>query len=152
MLGHDWTMSGLRPFPEVQRALDEMAPSGHRTVGWSVLNALARSQIRHGQSVVLDGVARTPEIEATRTVARSEGARFVLVVTECRDLAIHKSRIVGRERHIPDWYELDWSNVEQSRASWERPHDADLYLNTADSWDDSAVRLNDLLRRDDDAT
>ena len=46
VLGHDWAMSGLRPFPEVQEALDAMGVRGHRGVGWSVLWALARSQLR----------------------------------------------------------------------------------------------------------
>jgi len=58
VLGHDWAMSGLRPYPEIQTALDEMDPSGHRAVGWSIISALAREQLRRGSSVVLDGVAR----------------------------------------------------------------------------------------------
>ena len=28
VLGHDWAMSGLRPFPEVQAALDTMGSRG----------------------------------------------------------------------------------------------------------------------------
>ena len=58
VLGHDWAMSGLRPYPELQTALDAMGLRGHRGVGWSILSALARSQLRHGRPVVLDGVAR----------------------------------------------------------------------------------------------
>ena len=69
VLGHDWAMSGLRPYPEVQDALDTMGRRGHRGVGWSLLWALARSQLRLGSSVVLDGVAREPEVEGTRLVA-----------------------------------------------------------------------------------
>src|ERR1700756_3382593 len=57
VLGHDWAMSGLRPYPELQEALDAMGVRGHRGVGWSILWALARSQLRHGRSIVLDGVA-----------------------------------------------------------------------------------------------
>ena len=41
VLGHDWAMSGLRPYPELQAALDTMGPRGHRGVGWSLLWALA---------------------------------------------------------------------------------------------------------------
>ena len=36
VLAHDWAMSGLRPFEAVQSALDEMVPSGHQSVGWSM--------------------------------------------------------------------------------------------------------------------
>jgi predicted kinase len=79
VLAHDWAMSGLRPYEAVQRALDAMTPLGHQPVGWSILRALARAQIRRGSSVVLDGVAGEPAIGLCRQVADDEGARFLVV-------------------------------------------------------------------------
>ena len=100
VLGHDWAMSGLRPYPELQRALDAMDPPGHRGVGWSLLWALARSQLRRGSSVVLDGVARDPEVVGTRLVAAEEGAATFVVMTTCADVELHRSRVEGRQpRH-----------------------------------------------------
>src|SRR5580692_9628438 len=78
VLAHDWAMSGLRPYPELQAALDHMTPPGHRAVGWSILRALARAQLRQGSSVVLDGVARLPEIGDCRHLADEEGAQMIL--------------------------------------------------------------------------
>ena len=144
VLAHDWAMSGLRPFPEVQAALDDMEPSGHRAVGWSILNALARAQLREWRSVVLDGVARSPEIEDCRESARSEAARLVVVATQCSDPAVHRSRIEVRRRRIPNWYELDWNRVERSLATWDQPAGADLCLDTASSWEDNLARLHAL--------
>jgi predicted kinase len=143
VLGHDWAMSGLRPYGQIQAALDEMG-SGHRIVGWSILCALARAQLRHGRSVILDGVARAPEIDACRDLARDEGARSAVVVTNCSDIAVHRSRVEGRQRLIPDWYELDWDQVARSRESWEQPGNADLYLDTVGSWEGtlSLLRLH----------
>ena len=132
VLAHDWAMSGLRPFEAVQDALDSMVPTGHRPVGWSILSALARAQIRRGSSVVLDGVARTPEVDRCRAVADQEGARFVTVVTECADPATHRLRIESRRRSIPDWYELDWARVERSRSTWDDSLPADLTLQATD--------------------
>ena len=66
VLSHDWAMSGLRPYPEIHKTLDAMDPPGHGRVGWSILWALARAQLRGGRSVVLDGVARHPEIDGSR--------------------------------------------------------------------------------------
>ena len=40
VLAHDWVMSALRPYPELQVALDAMEPPGHRVVGWSILESL----------------------------------------------------------------------------------------------------------------
>jgi hypothetical protein len=144
VLAHDWAMSGLRQFPEVQAALGEMEPSGHRVVGWSVLNALARAQLRRGCSVVLDGVARAPEIEDCRESARLEGVPLVVVATRCTDAAVHRSRIEGRQRLIPNWYELDWDHVERSLATWLQPDGVDLCLDTSQAWEDTILSLNAL--------
>jgi predicted kinase len=145
VLGHDWAMSGLRPFPEVQETLDVMGVRGHRGVGWSVLWALARSQLRLGSSVVLDGVARQLEVDGTRQVAVEEGADAVVVMTSCGDGALHRSRVEGRQRAIPNWYELDWDHVEQARSAWEPPHDVDLVLESERTVLDNADTLCALL-------
>jgi len=131
LIAHDWAMSGLRPFPEVQAVLDAMEPPGHGRVGWSLLRALAQSQLRRGSSVVLDGVARAPQVETLRLLAAEEGARFLVILTDCSDLELHRSRVDGRERGIPGWYEFDWSHVEASRKSWDPDMSVDLKVDTA---------------------
>jgi predicted kinase len=145
VLGHDWAMSGLRPFPEVQEALDAMGVRGHRGVGWSVLWALARSQLRLGSSVVLDGVARQPEVDGTRQLALAEGVGAVVVMTSCGDATLHRSRVEGRQRGIPNWYELDWAHVEQARSAWVPPHDIDLVLESERTVQENAEGLRALL-------
>jgi predicted kinase len=145
VLGHDWAMSGLRPFPEVQEALDTMGVRGHRGVGWSLLWALARSQLRLGSSVVLDGVARDPEVQETRRMAAEEGAGSFVVMTSCLDAGLHRQLVDGRQRHIPDWYELDWDHVERARASWVPPKELDLVLDAAVPVEENAERLRVLL-------
>jgi len=145
VIGHDWAMSGLRPYPEIQEVLDAMDPPGHRSVGWSILWALARAQLRMGSSVVLDGVARQPEVERTRLVANEESARCVVVMTTCADPVIHRSRVEGRQRQIPNWYELEWEHVERSRASWVPPGDVDLVLQATDGPGANADRLRGVI-------
>ncbi|MGH8996872.1 MAG: AAA family ATPase [Acidimicrobiales bacterium] len=140
VLAHDWAMSGLRPYPALQRALDEV-DLGHRVVGWSVLAAMARAELRRGRSVVLDGVARAPEIEACGRVARDEAGELVVVATVCSDPVLHRSRVEGRRRAIPDWYELEWAEVERSAATWAPPSEAALIIDTARAWDDNAVAI-----------
>jgi hypothetical protein len=144
VLAHDWAMSGLRPFPAVQLALDHMEPSGHRVVGWAILGALARAQLRQRRSVVLDGVARLPEVEACQETARSEGARLVVIATRCSDVSVHRSRLESRQRGIPNWYELDWDQVQRSIMSWEEPTGADLQIDTVSDWPANASLLEAL--------
>jgi predicted kinase len=105
-----------------------MGLRGHRGVGWSILWALARSQLRRGHPVVLDGVARAAEVAGTRALAREEGAPSLVVMTECSDLALHRSRIEGRRRGIPGWYELDWDHVARARSEWATLEDVDIVL------------------------
>lgn len=145
VLAHDWAMSGLRPFKEIQAVLDDIGWSGHRTVGWSILNALARPQLRAGRSVVLDGVARAPEIESCQSTADSEAARLILIETHCSDVGLHRSLVEGRQRLIPNWYELDWNNVERSIARWEQPSHVDLRLDAANGRAENETLLDDLL-------
>jgi hypothetical protein len=83
-------------------------------------------------SIVLDGVARQPEVVRCRQLAEEEGASFFVVMTTCSDGDLHRSRIEGRQRGIPDWYELDWPHVESVMASWEPLEGADLVLDASD--------------------
>ena len=146
VLAHDWAMSGLRNFPEVQDTLDAVGPPGHRQVGWSILIALARAQLRRDLPVVLDGVASAPELELCRSLADDEHARLVVILTACDDAAVHRSRIEGRQRGIPNWYELDWDHVMRSRGSW-TPIDADLVLDAIQPLEANVDRLRSFLDR-----
>jgi predicted kinase len=146
VLSHDWAMSGLRPYPAVQSALESMEPPGHQVVGWSILLALARAQLRRGSSVVLDGVARSPDIERCRQVIRDEGGQLVVILTECGDPQIHRSRVEGRVRAMPNWYELDWNHVQQSSARWKPPDPVDLSLQATDSPQKNRERLADFVQ------
>ena len=147
VLGHDWAMSGLRPYPELQETLDAMGLRGHREVGWSILWAVARSQLRRGQPVVLDGVARAPEVAGSRALAREEGARSFVVTTQCSDVELHRSRIEGRQRGIPGWYELDWAHVARARDEWEALDGADIVLEATAPVAENAASLRMALSR-----
>jgi predicted kinase len=131
VLAFDWAMAGMRWCPPVQDALGSLDRRAYAGVGWGILGNLAEAQLRAGRSVVLDGVARDHHVEALRAVADRTGARLVVVVLHCSDLAGHRSRIEGRHRNIPGWYELTWENVQRSVASWDPPSGADLVVDTA---------------------
>jgi len=145
VLAHDWAMSALRPYGTIQQALDDMTPPGHGAVGWSILTALARAQLRRDAAVVLDGMARAPEVERCRAVAEEERSRFVVILTVLSDSAVHRSRIEGRDRGIPYWYELEWRHVQRSMATWSPPDQVDLTLDGVDPLEANAGRLAALL-------
>lgn len=143
VIAHDWAMSGLRTYPEIERALDGME-LGRRHVGWSILVALARSQLVNHRSIVLDGVARSRQIDDCAAMATEVGASFSVVTTRCSDPSVHRRRIEGRRRHIPNWYELDWADVERSAANWAVVN-GDLDLDSVRPWEENENSLRSFL-------
>jgi len=113
----DWLMSGLRVFPEVWASV-ELPVEHQRAVGWSLLSRVAEQNLRRGASVVLDLVAREEPRRAWEQLAARCGASFAVVECMCSDPAILRSRVEGRQRAIPGWYELRWEGVERSRANY----------------------------------
>jgi hypothetical protein len=138
-------MAGLRAFPLVWERMRAQGPLEFRSVGWSIMWNLARAQLREERSVVLDGVARATEVQATREVASESKARSLVALTEIADVHVHRSRIEGRRRDIPHWPELKWEFVEQSRRSFEPPPDVDVVLDAAAPFDTNAATLLALL-------
>ena len=124
----DWFMAALTPFAPLQEALRTMEAREYRSVGWSLLVQAARSQLRRGVSVVLDGMARAEEIAAVRALGREVAVPTVVVMTTCDDPLVQRARIEGRDRGIPGWHELTWEQVERSRATWLPPDDVDLVV------------------------
>ena len=145
VLGHDWAMSGLRPYDELWDTMGSMVPPGPGAVGWSICRALARAQVRRGASVVLDGVARPDEVERCRQVAEEEGCEFVVVLAECAELELHYERIRHRVRSIPGWYELTWDDVERTRTTWSPPDHVDLTLQATESVEHNGALIARLL-------
>lgn len=148
VLGWDWAMASLTRFEDIQRALKAGSREEYVEVGWSILCNLAIAQLRQGRSVVLDGVARGPEIDMVRQAATDTAATMLVVATGCSDAELHRTRVEGRNRVIPGWHELEWHFVAAARGRWEPPQDADLYLDAADSLASNMDRLRHMLARD----
>src|SRR5512139_2580399 len=80
--------------------------------GYQLLTTLAERQLQLGQSVILDSVASTVSIRAEwRALAQAYQAEWHVIECTCSDIATHRDRLGGRQRGIPGWHELDWSEV-----------------------------------------
>ncbi len=113
----DWVMSGLRAIPEVWSEVEHPLDRQRRT-GWNLLARVAEQQLRRGGSCVLDLVAREEPRAEWEALARRYRARFGVVECVCSDERVHRSRIEGRRRDIPGWYELDWDHVARGRERY----------------------------------
>jgi predicted kinase len=95
-------------------------------IGYELLTALAESQLKLGQSAIIDSVATTQSIRSQwNTLAVQYNARFCVIECLCSDELLHRARLETRHRNIPGWHELDWEEVERVRARyevWSPPH------------------------------
>ncbi|PWJ53983.1 hypothetical protein SAMN06264364_10965 [Quadrisphaera granulorum] len=122
----DWLLGALTPF------------GGHHLkhtgeIADELLTTLAFRQLVAGQSSILDAPA---EDAATRerwiSMAKAAGARLRVVHCVCTDLELHRSRVEGRRRGIPGWYDAgDWGDVTTRMAAFTPWPAATLTLDTS---------------------
>ena len=53
-----------------------------------------------------------------QALADQYGAHFGVVECICSDVEVHRSRVEGRSRDIPGWYELQWERVQAGREHY----------------------------------
>jgi predicted kinase len=148
VLAWDWVMAGLTAFDDVQATFRQMDRERYRAVGWSIIWSLAIAQLRGGRSVVLDGVARDPEVRRFRELAADLEASSWVIGAHCSDRDLHRSRVEGRVRAIPGWHELDWAHVDSVRRTLHEPEDVDLRFDAAASLVENQEQLLQALSRD----
>jgi predicted kinase len=116
--------------------------------GYELLSSLGDAQLRVGGSAVLDSVAAYNRIrEGWHELARRHGAALLEVECVCSDERIHRSRIEGRDRGIPGWYELTWQEVEDARSRYEPWAGERLVLDAVRPLDDNLAALAAYLLR-----
>jgi predicted kinase len=88
--------------------------------GYELLSLLAERQLKMQQSVILDCVTSTESIrEVWRKLAGQYQAEWLVIECICSDVTLHRDRLVKRERKIPNWYELDWKDIERIKTYYE---------------------------------
>lgn len=119
----DWLEAALRRCGFAQE------PGTAQRLGYAayeLISALAEQQLRLGQSAVLDSVASTGSIRsAWRGLAATYSAGWYVIECVCTDPTLHRKRLLSRNRRIPDWPELEWSEVERVQsdyAPWQEEH------------------------------
>ena len=87
------------------------------SAGYNLLTTLAERQLMLGQSAILDSVASTRSIRRTwMGLKQKYNAEWRVIECICSDSALHLERLNGRQRGIPGWHELEWSEVERVRS------------------------------------
>ena len=103
LIAHDWAMSGLRPFPAFRPRWTRWI---HPDTVWWGGHSCKQHSIRAAARLVRGARAEYTGTgnQMLRALAQVEGAQFFVVMTECSDPTLHRSRVDSRQRGIPDWY------------------------------------------------
>ncbi len=106
--------------------------------GYELLTVLAERQLMFGQSVILDSVAASQSIRRTwLQLAEQYKANCRVIECICSDEALHRLRLEGRQRNIPGWHELEWSEVERVKGYYSPWDGQRLVLDMAQSLNDN---------------
>jgi hypothetical protein len=105
----DWLEATLLRSKVVPAEIEKQLGS----VGYDLLTTLAERQLILGQSVILESVASTESIRNTwRELGKKYDANWRVIECICSNITVHRSRLEQRQRNIPGWHELQWSDVE----------------------------------------
>jgi predicted kinase len=140
----DWLMSGLRAVPDLWAEV-ELPVERQRRIGWNLLSRVAEQQLRRGSSCVLDLVAREEPRVEWQALAAQYAARFAVVECVCSDIAVHRSRVEGRSRDIPGWYELVWERVKAGRQHYVPLADPKVVVDAVDAVDANFAKVKEAL-------
>jgi hypothetical protein len=85
---------------------------------YRLLRTLITRQLMLGQSAVLDCLVTDAVASDWSEHANEFDARLYIIECMCSDDKIHRSRVEGRQRHIPGWHEIDWKHVQRMRTEF----------------------------------
>jgi len=110
-------------------------------VGYSLLTTLAQRQLALGQSAILDSVATITSVRDTwRALAREFEAAWYVIECTCSDAEVHRQRLSQRQRRIPGWPELDWSEVERVQDVFAPWSEERLVLDSTEPMSENVAR------------
>ena len=94
-------------------------PAGIFAAADVVATNIADRHLDGGQSVILDSVATEVETRAEwREMAGIYDAPFRVIWCVCADAALHRARLLARERHHPARADTIWEGVAQQRDTY----------------------------------
>lgn len=110
----DWLMGALKPY----RVFDGMDPETYGALYTGLVESLVVRQLMLGQSAITDSVIDDGTAERWNRLAAEHDAELRVIECVCSDVELHRSRVEGRRRNIPNWHEIDWAHVERMREEF----------------------------------
>jgi predicted kinase len=94
-----------------------------------------------GQSVILDSVAASRTIRDTwLSLTEQYNADYRVIECICSNESLHRSRLKQRQRNIPGWHELEWSEVERVEQYYFLWEEERLTLDMTNSFNENFLK------------
>jgi predicted kinase len=108
------------------------------STGYELLTVLAERQLSLNQSVILDCVAATESIRTSwHELADHYGGDWRVIECICSNESLHRSRLEVRQRHIPGWNELQWTEVNGVKSYYSLWNEPRLILDAVNSFEEN---------------
>lgn len=137
----DWLMGALKPY----RVFDGMEEPTYLALYDGLVESLVARQLLLGQSAITDSVINDGTAERLGRLAAEHDAELRVVECVCSDVELHRSRVEGRKRNIPNWHEIDWDHVERMRTEFPPLTVDRLTVDAVDSIEANLDRVRDYL-------
>jgi len=112
------------------------------SIGYDLLTVLAERQLILGQSGILDSVASTASIRNTwRELGKKYNADWRVIECICSNVSVHRERLEKRQRAIPGWHELKWTDVEFVQSYYAPWDEERLIIDSINSIDQNILDI-----------
>lgn len=111
----DWLLGALKP---AAKALAQLIRQTSLDLDRSLPRSLITRQLILGQSAVVDCLVTDDTVGQWQGVAEQYDASLFVIQCVCSDEDVHRSRVEGRVRGIPNWHEVGWDHVQRMRAEF----------------------------------
>ena len=109
---------------------------------YELLTVLAERQLQLEQSVILDSVASIENVRREwRNLAEKYNAEWNVIECICSDEEVHRQRLLGRQRGIKGWHELQWAEVERVKSYYAEWDEERLVVDAMNSFEENRQQV-----------
>lgn len=124
-----------------------LVPAQTGIAAYGVAHDVAAGHLSRGMTVVVDAVSPVAAArDGWRALAAANGARHLVIETQCPDPVEHRRRVGHRVIDIPDLPRPSWADVQRTRAEYEPRSDERLTLDTTGEVAECLARIEDYVR------
>jgi adenylate kinase family enzyme len=113
-------------------------------VGYELLSEIAKTELDHNRSVILDSVASSQRVLEFWPHIITQKIYYIECI--CSDEELHKERVEGRSRNITGWYEITWNDILKIKKSYQPFSENRLIIDSANDLSKNVAKAINYVR------